>query len=120
MVILGSGATVERLTIDGNRAKLAKPLPIAPYDRAFAEFYANNGILSVGTQKSQSVRKAEEHSELRSDRERSEERDHRAVHVSESGSLNDKGRNNTTGGILLEEGTTGFVVAELRLRKHSR
>ena len=25
-------------------------MPIAPYDRAFADFYPNNGILSVGTQ----------------------------------------------------------------------
>ena len=39
IVVLESGATVERLTIDGNRAKLASVLPLAPYDRTFADFY---------------------------------------------------------------------------------
>ena len=34
------------------------------------------------------------------------------VSVKDSGSLNAKGRNNTTGGILLEEGTEQFTVAD--------
>jgi hypothetical protein len=40
------------------------------------------------------------------------------VHVSiaDSGSLNAKGRNNTTGGILLEEGIDGFAVADSGFR----
>ena len=32
------------------------------------------------------------------------------IAVSDSGSLNEKGRNNTTGGILIEEGTVNFAV----------
>ena len=34
------------------------------------------------------------------------------VSVKDSGSLNAKGRNNTTGGILLEEGTEQFTVTD--------
>ena len=34
------------------------------------------------------------------------------VSVKDSGSLNAKGRNNTTGGILLEEGTDQFTVTD--------
>src|SRR5215204_5780520 len=47
IVVLQSGSTVERVTIDGNRTKLERPLPIPPWDRTFADFYPNNGILGV-------------------------------------------------------------------------
>ncbi|MDX2178637.1 MAG: right-handed parallel beta-helix repeat-containing protein [Bryobacteraceae bacterium] len=39
------------------------------------------------------------------------------VTIEDSGSLDAKGKNNTTGGILLEEGTSNFVVANNRLSR---
>jgi hypothetical protein len=111
LVVLGSDTTIEHLTIDGNRVRLGKPMPIAPYDRAFADFYANNGILGSGTNdiviRNVSMKNIANFAVIVSaaknvmiDR----------LHVSDSGSLNEKGRNNTTGGVLLEEGTTSFIV----------
>jgi hypothetical protein len=111
VVVLGSDATVERLTIDGNRSKLGKPMPIAPYDRAFADFYATNGILSSGTHdiiiRNVSLKNIANFAVIvRAARNVLIDR----LRVSDTGSLNERGRNNTTGGVLLEEGTTSFLV----------
>lgn len=111
VVVLHSGSTVEDLTIDGNRSKLARPLPIAPSDRTFASFYRNNGVLSIDangvvirnvtlTDIANFAVIVSGGGNVRIER----------LRVSASGSLNDKGRNNTSGGILLEEGVTDFVV----------
>jgi hypothetical protein len=113
IVVLGSGSTVEHLTIDGNRAKLAKPQPIAPYDRSFADFYADNGILSAGTH-DVAVRdvKLKNITNLAIIVSAARNVTIERVQVSGAGSLNAKSRNNTTGGILLEEGTSGFAVQD--------
>ena len=117
VVVLGSGSTLERVTIDGNRTKLMRSLPIAPYDRAFLSFYDNNGIVSSGTKdigiRDVKLRNIANFAVLVSAAtniviER--------VEVTDSGSLNDKGRNNTTGGILLEEGVAQFVVRDCVFR----
>jgi hypothetical protein len=104
--------TIRNLSLDGNRAALETPLPIPPSDVAFARFYANNGIL------------LEDNSGLTIDRVKfsnianlamivSHSRDVKIDHISvdNSGSRNAKGRNNTTGGVLLEEGTQDFSIA---------
>ena len=39
----------------------------------------------------------------------------RGIQITDSGGLNAKKRNNTTGGILLEEGTTDFEVLDCRM-----
>ena len=92
MVVLGSDATVERVTIDGNRAKLARPMPIAPYDRAFADFYRTTESSASGTHEHHHSKcEAEKHCKLRGNRERGEERQRSSAStVSDSGSLNDK------------------------------
>jgi hypothetical protein len=111
LVVLESNATVERLTIDGNRVKIGKPMPIAPYDRAFAEYYPNNGILSAGTRnvivRNIVLRDIANFAVLISD---AQNVTIGGARISASGSLSRAGRNNTTGGILLEEGTTDFLV----------
>lgn len=97
--------------IDGNRAALAKPLEMAPPENAFRVWYPNNGIL------------ADQVEGLRIERmvfqnvvnfpvlvSRSTAVRIREVRVENSGSLNAKGRNNLSGGILLEEGTADFEV----------
>ena len=97
--------------IDGNRGELAKPFEIAPPENAFRVWYPNNGIL------------ADEVDGLRLEQMEF----HNIVHfpvlisrstavrlsdlrVEDSGSLNAKGRNNLSGGILLEEATVDFEV----------
>jgi hypothetical protein len=111
VVVLESNAAVERLTIDGNRLKLAKPLPIAPYNQAFADYYPNNGILGAGTRnvaiRGVTLKNIANFAILISG---ARSITIEGARIANSGSLNEKGRNNTTGGILLEEGATDFVV----------
>jgi hypothetical protein len=99
------------LTIDGNRADLEKPMPLPPSDKAFAAFYPNNGILLEnargvlidGVKLSNIANYAiliAHSSDVFISR----------VTVENSGSHNAKGRNNASGGILLEEGSSNFSV----------
>lgn len=120
VVVLESGSSIERVTIDGNRDLLSKRMPIAPSDRTFASFYRNNGILTAGTQRV-GIRNVQlknipnfavlvsSASDVLLDR----------VQVFDSGSLNANGRNNTSGGILLEEGSTDFSVRNCELQNVS-
>ena len=99
--------------IDGNRAALEKPAPIPPGDQTFASFFPNNGILVEDTAGLEvdhvdftnianfAILVNHSHDVLL---------DH--LHVENSGSLNALHRNNTTGGVLLEEGTDSFTVAD--------
>jgi hypothetical protein len=99
--------------MDGNRAALEKPLPFAPSDKTFSSVFPNNGILVEDTD-GVSI----EHVDFANvtgfaaliNHSKNVAIDH--VAVKDSGSRNDKGRNNTSGGILLEEGTEHFTVAD--------
>jgi hypothetical protein len=105
--------TFRNFAIEGNRRALEKPLPLPPTDRSFASFYPNNGILIEDTDGL-----AMEHIDFSNitnfailvNRSKNVLLEH--ISVTESGSRNDKGRNNTSGGILLEEGTDSFTVAD--------
>ncbi len=108
---------IRNLAIDGNRARNEMPMPIAPTDLPFSKFYPNNGLLIEDTDGisldhvdfteianfaiivSQSKNVLIDH-----------------VSVTNSGSRNARGRNNTSGGILLEQGTTDFIVADSTFR----
>ena len=103
--------------LDGNRGKLAKPLEMAPPENAFRVWYPNNGILAnkvagleierlelsdvvnfpILISQSSKVRIA-------------------SVTIDSSGSKNARGRNNLSGGILLEEGTSDFEVRDSTFR----
>jgi hypothetical protein len=99
--------------IDGNRAALEKPMPFAPSAKSFASVFPNNGIL---IEESDGV--SIEHVDFANitgfaaliSHSKNVTIDH--VAVKDSGSRNAKGRNNTSGGILLEEGTEEFTVAD--------
>lgn len=109
---------IRNVVIDGRRDQLHRTFPTAEKGVPFIDFYPLNGIaidrssdilienvtlrnvtnLAIVVARSTNVRI------LR-------------VTVEDSGSLDAQGRNNTTGGILLEEGTSNFEIRECRLSR---
>ena len=106
-----------QFSIDGNRAALEKPLPFAPSDKTFASVFGDNGILIEETDGF-----TIDHVDFANianfaaivSHSKNVAIDH--VSVKDSGSRNAKGRNNTSGGILLEEGTEQFSVTDSTFR----
>ncbi|MEO8025489.1 MAG: right-handed parallel beta-helix repeat-containing protein [Bryobacteraceae bacterium] len=107
-------------TIEGNRAANPQPLELAPPENAFRTIYRDNGILLDEVEGAEIfdvvVREVSNFAVLvsRSSKVRIDR-----VAVQDSGSLNAKGRNNGSGGMLLEEGTSDFSVTHcdfLRVR----
>jgi hypothetical protein len=112
-LIVGNDVYLHDFTIDGNRNAFEERTGLPPYDVPFARFTHGNGIYAEGV------------SGLRIDNVRFHDmagfavlasRAHDVslyrVTVADSGSRNAAGRNNATGGILLEEGTTDFHVTQ--------
>jgi hypothetical protein len=105
-------------SIDGNRPAFDQPREMAPPENAFRIFYANNGILLDQVE-------GAEISQVRFSfipcfaviASRSSGIRIKGVLVEDSGTRNAKGRNNTTGGILIEEGTSDFEVTDSRFRR---
>lgn len=118
LLVCRSGVTLAGFSIDGNREALAKPLGVPHYDRTFISFFPSNAVL---VEEANRVRIQQ----LRFRRVanfavliyRSQQVFIDRVSVSSSGSLDSKGRNNTTGGILLEEGTVDFAVRNSTFRQ---
>jgi hypothetical protein len=117
IVVRGSHVLLHDFTVDGNREKLESRLGLPAYDVPFARFTPGNGVLAEGV----------DHLAIRGVRfrniagfavlvSRSRLVAIEDVRVVDSGSRNLAGRNNSTGGILLEEGTTDFRVARCELR----
>ena len=117
IIVLGSGVVLHNFGIDGNRAALERPAPLPPYDTPFARFTPANGILaeSVNALRIEDLRMVNiagfailvSHSaDVAID----------GVMVRSSGGRNALGRNNATGGVLLEEGATDFRVTGCVLR----
>lgn len=109
--------TLTDFAIDGARADHAQPLEMAPPENAFRVWYSNNGILAdevEGLEISQvTFTNIPSYAAVVS---RSTGVRIHDVTVVDSGSLNAKGRNNMTGGILLEEGTADFEVTNSTFR----
>jgi len=107
----GKNIRILNLVIDGNRAALERPAGLPPSDVPFCRFTAGNGILAedVSGLTVSDVRLANIAGfAILVTRSSSVRIEH--AQIEDSGSRNAKGRNNSTGGILLEEGTTGFQV----------
>jgi hypothetical protein len=117
LVVHGAGVALRGFTIDGNRDALEQRTGLPPSDKPFSQFTRGNGVLAVGV------------SGLRIENMRfrniagfavlvSRSRDIRIdqVEVADSGSHDTRGRNNSTGGILLEEGTAEFRVTRSAFR----
>jgi hypothetical protein len=109
--------SIQQLKLDGNRQQLDTPFPIAPYDKAFADFYPLNGILIDNCEgvilRDLDIRNVVNFPILIA---RSKQVRITSTRIEYSGSLDAKGKNNTTGGILLEEGTADFEIRFVKLR----
>ena len=113
----GAGVRLTGFTIDGNRDALEVRVGLPAYDTPFARFTANNAVFAADvtalTIDHLTLRDIVGFAILVSN-------SHQVVidniQVSKAGSRNASGRNNATGGILLEEGTTEFRVTNCSLR----
>jgi hypothetical protein len=105
-------------SIDGNRAEFDQPREMAPPENAFRIFYSHNGILLDQVEGAEIFEVqfaaipafavvASRSSKIRI----------KSVLVEDSGTRNAKRRNNTTGGIVIEEGSYDFEVRESRFRR---
>jgi hypothetical protein len=120
-ILVAEGAKRIRLhdfSVDGNRPALEKPLELAPPENAFRIWYPNNGILFDQTE---GIEIADVHFSAVTNfpvliSRSSGIRIHGVV-IEDSGSLNGRRRNNTTGGILLEEGASDFEVRDCSFRR---
>jgi hypothetical protein len=108
--------SISRLKIDGNRAAHGRPIAIAPYDQAFRDFYDRNGILiddcDTVILRDLEIRQVAHFPILVS---RSQHVRIQQSRIEYSGTLDAAGKNNTTGGILLEEGTSDFEIRFVKL-----
>jgi hypothetical protein len=117
IVVRGSGVSLQDFALDGNRQALDAHQGLPPYDRSFAQFTRGNGILAEGVSNLTVARvRFREVAGFAVLIARSRGVSIEQVEVFDSGSRNAAGRNNTTGGILLEEGTADFRVIRCNLR----
>ena len=111
LVVDGAGVTIRNLTLDGNRDKLERRTGLPPSDKPFSQFTRGNGVLAIGARRllveDMRFRNIAGFAVLAS---RSRDVTIERVDVADSGSRDARGRNNSTGGVLLEEGTSNFSV----------
>ena len=120
-LIVAKGAMNLRLTgfqIDGNRAALDARIGLPPSDVPFSRYYSNNGILIEGargvTIRNIGFQGVANFPVLVSASSGILIED---VRIEDSGSLNPLGRNNASGGILLEEGTSNFQIRRATIHR---
>ena len=105
-------------SVDGNRAALAKPFPMAPPENAFRVWYPDNGLLfdRVTGLEISNIHFANvvNFPVLVS---RSSDILISGVQVEDSGGHNPLGRNNLSGGVLIEEGSSRFEVRDSVFRR---
>jgi hypothetical protein len=117
IVVRGNHVLLHDFAVDGNREVLESRLELPGSNVPFARFTPGNGVLAEGV----------DHLAIRDLRfrniagfavlvSRSRQVAIDGVRVADSGSRNLAGRNNATGGILLEEGTSDFRVTRCEFR----
>jgi hypothetical protein len=117
IVVRGNRVLLRDFTVDGNRQELESRLGLPGSDVPFARFTPGNGVLAEGV--SQLAVENVRFREIAGFAVLVSRSRHVAidgVRVADSGSRNPAGRNNATGGILLEEGTSDFRVTRCELR----
>jgi hypothetical protein len=112
----GKNIKVHDMSLDGNRDVIGRPLGLPPSETMFSRFMPNNGILAEGITGLEisrvnatgiagfTILVNSSHTVRIQD-----------IRISDSGGMNLRKSNNTTGGILLEEGTTDFEVLDCRM-----
>ncbi|HLH42171.1 MAG TPA: hypothetical protein VKV74_04230 [Bryobacteraceae bacterium] len=104
--------------VDGNRAALAQPFAMAPPENAFRVWYPTNGFLFDRVQGLEISRihfaNVVNFPILAS---RSSDIAISHIRVEDSGSRNRLGRNNLSGGVLIEEGSSRFEVRDSAFRR---
>jgi len=112
----GRNIRIHDLSLDGNRGAIARPMGLPPSETMFARFTPDNGILAEGVTNLEIAQiKASGIAGFTILVNASHTVHIHDIEISGSGSLNARGRNNATGGILLEEGTTDFEVLNCRI-----
>ena len=108
-----NGIHIRDLTFDGNREVIESIAELPPSDVAFVEHFSNNGLLAenvesltISNVSFQNV--ASFPILITGSRNVTIDR----IQVRDSGSFNSNGRNNTSGGVLFEEGTMDFEVRD--------
>jgi len=108
---------LRNLSIDGNRQNLQRPVPLPASNRTFTETFDNNGLLFDGgdnlTVSGVHFTHIPSFAILASASASVILRD---ISIESSGGLNSLGRNNTSGGILLEEGVLRFEIIDSHFR----
>lgn len=105
-------------SIDGNRVAFDVPREMAPPENAYRIFYSNSGILLDQVEGAEILEV--QFSAIPSFAviaSRTSNIKIKNVLVVDSGTLNAKRRNNTTGGIVIEEGSSDFEVRECQFRR---
>lgn len=116
IVVRGDNVRLRDFAVDGNRTALEVRAGLPPSGTPFAQVIRSNGVFAQRvtglTIERTAFRNIAGFAVLVSQAHSVEIR---RVTVADSGSRNQLGRNNATGGILLEEGTTDFRVTECEL-----
>jgi hypothetical protein len=118
LIVIPAGKSIKLhdLSLDGNRDAVMRPLGLPPSETMFSRFTPNNGILAEGVTNLEIAQvKATGIAGFAILVNSGHTVRIHAIQISDSGSLNLRKRNNTTGGILLEEGTTDFEVLDCRI-----
>ena len=116
-VVRGSGVVLRDFAVEGDRGAIESRTGLPGYDTPFSRFTRGNGILAIGADRLAIGGVRFRHIAgfavlVSQSRFVSIDR----VSVTDSGSRNAAGRNNATGGILLEEGASDFQVTRCDLR----
>jgi hypothetical protein len=111
------GVQIEDVTLTGNRAAGEKRFGLPPADQSMAKWNTNNGILVEDSRdvllRKLTIREVVSYPVLVS---HSSDVTVQEVFAGDSGSLNEQGKNNATGGILFEEGCERFAAIQCKLR----
>lgn len=102
---------LEDFRIIGERTSLIRDLYLPPSDVTFADYYTDNGILFLAS-RSITIREIslQDIGTFPILLSRCHQVKMEGIQIADSGTLNSLGHSNSTGGILLEEGTTDFSV----------
>jgi hypothetical protein len=104
--------TLRDFVVKGNRTRLAQRQGLPPYDRTFASWFGAGGVLVRGGAGVVIERaRFEQMAGFAVVAARVRGVAVREVTVVDSGSLKANGRNNTTGGVLIEDGTVDWEVS---------